>query len=81
MTPPMLRHSFAHAWYHTCRLLEEGQFGELTEDDTREEIARFGGAWEMVRRLLGHTSVEMTKRIYLEPFQAAEVEPPIAPAT
>jgi integrase len=80
-TPRMLRHSFAHKWYHTYQLAEEGQFGELTEDDTREEIARFGDAWEVVRRLLGHSSVEITMRIYLEPFQAAEIDLPIAPAT
>jgi integrase len=79
-TPSMLRHSFAHAWYCIGRKLEERRFSQLTEDDARYFHEQIGDAWELVRRLLGHASVETTMRIYLEPFQACEVESLTAPA-
>jgi hypothetical protein len=76
----MLRHSLAHKWFCIVRNLEERRFGQLTEDETRTDLAQFGGAWEVVRRLLGHASVEATKQIYGEAFQAREVESLMAPA-
>jgi site-specific recombinase XerD len=73
MTPHMLRHSFALAWYCIGRQLYERQMGHLTEDETRDFRTQFGDTWKIVSTLLGHASVETTMHIYLAPFMELQV--------
>lgn len=63
--PHMLRHSFALRWYAASRLAG-GSLG-----DFRDTI---GDVWFLVQTMLGHRSVETTRRIYLEPFVQLDVE-------
>jgi len=72
-TPKMLRHSFA------LRMLIQIQYAfsrsldlSAKERDTLREL--YGDAWALVKDLLGHRSVELTKSIYLEPVRGLSLE-------
>ncbi|MFJ1753312.1 hypothetical protein [Kitasatospora sp. NPDC088134] len=73
-TTHMLRHSFALRWYSVGRLLYDRQVAHLTPDEQRDFRHEFGSTWDLVQLLLGHLDQRTTKEIYLEPFQALEVE-------
>jgi len=73
-TPHMLRHSFALFWFSVGKLAYERRFGHLSEEETRDFREQFGNTWDLVRTLLGHSSIETTRNIYLEPFKDLDVQ-------
>ncbi len=73
-TPHMLRHSCALRWFAIGRLAYEKRFAHLTEEETKDFRQQFGDTWDLVAAYLGHRNPETTKRIYLEPFRALDVE-------
>jgi len=73
-TPHMLRHSCALRWYAVGRLAYERRFGHLDAEEQRDFRVQFGNTWDLVATMLGHRSPETTKRHYLEPFRALDVE-------
>ena len=73
-TPHMLRHSCALRWFAIGRLAYEKRFAHLTEDESRDFRQQFGDTWDLVAAYLGHRNPETTKRFYLEPFRALDVE-------
>ena len=73
-TPHMLRDSCALRWFAVGRLAYERRFAHLTEEETRDFRVQFGDTWDLVGTILGHRSPETTKRHYLEPFRALDVE-------
>ncbi len=73
-TPHMLRDSCALRWYAVGRLAYERRFGHLSEQETKDFRVQFGDTWDLVATILGHRSPETTKRHYLEPFRALDVE-------
>ncbi|MBN3459859.1 hypothetical protein JNN96_38200 [Mycobacterium sp. DSM 3803] len=46
----------------------------MSEDETRDFRQQFGDTWDLVATYLGHRNPETTKRHYLEPFRALDVE-------
>jgi integrase len=73
-TPHMLRHSCALRWYAVGRLAYERRLGHLSEEETKDFRVQFGDTWDLVATILGHRNPETTKRHYLEPFRALDVE-------
>lgn len=73
-TPHMLRHSCALRWYAVGRLAYERRLGHLSEEETKDFRAQFGDTWDLVATVLGHRNPETTRRHYLEPFRALDVE-------
>jgi len=72
--PHMLRHSFALRWYAVGRLIWQQRNVGLETDHALDFRQQFGDAWSLVQTMLGHTSVETTKNIYLEPFLTLDVQ-------
>lgn len=70
----MMRHSFALRWYSVGRLLYDKQVAHLSADETRDFRHELGSTWDLVQLLLGHMDQRTTKEVYLEPFQALELE-------
>ena len=73
-TAHALRHSFALRWYAIGKLVHAKRFGHLDEEETRDFRTQFGDTWHLVATLLGHSNPQMTKKFYLEPFVALDVE-------
>lgn len=73
-TAHALRHSFALRWYSVGKLVHAKRFGHLDEEEARDFRAQFGDTWHLVATLLGHSNPQMTKKHYLEPFRALDVE-------
>ncbi|TFC11095.1 hypothetical protein E3O59_02175 [Cryobacterium sp. MDB2-33-2] len=71
--PHMLRHSFALRWYAVGRIAWEQRKPELTERQTLDFRDQFGDTWSLVQTMLGHSDVNTTKSIYLEPFLGLDV--------
>lgn len=74
VTPHMLRHSCALRWYSIGRLTYERRFAHLSDDEAKDFRQQFGDTWDLVATYLGHRNPETTKRYYLEPFRALDVE-------
>lgn len=73
-TPHMLRHSCALRWYSIGRLTYERRYAHLSDDEAKDFRQQFGDTWDLVATYLGHRNPETTKRHYLEPFRALDVE-------
>lgn len=71
--PHMLRHSFALRMLLTLTHAFDRRMG-LTPEERREYRLLFGDPWVLVQTLLGHTSPETTRNIYLEPVSGLQVE-------
>ena len=71
--PHMLRHSFALRMLLTLTHAFDRRMG-LTAEERREYRLLFGDPWVLVQTLLGHTSPETTRNIYLEPVSGLQVD-------
>lgn len=72
--PHMLRHSFALRWYCIVTFVAWQRTGRLTEQEQRDFRRQFGDVWNTLATLLGHRSSETSRTIYLEPFDALQIE-------
>jgi site-specific recombinase XerD len=72
MTPHMARHSFALHMLVALHHALDRRFG-LTPEERRDLRMLYRSSWEMVQDLLGHRSVETTKRIYLAPVSDLQI--------
>ena len=76
--PHMLRHSFALRWYCIATFVAWRRTDMLTKQEQRDFRNQLGDVWFLMATLLGHRSAEVTRSVYLEPFQALQVEELIA---
>ena len=76
--PHMLRHSFALHWYCIATFVAWQRIRTLSEREQREFRDQLGDVWYLVATLLGHSSPEVTKSVYLEPFNGVQIEELIA---
>lgn len=76
--PHMLRHGFALRWFCIATFVAWQRTGMLTEREQRDFRNQLGDVWFLLATLLGHRSVETTREIYLEPFQALQVDQLVA---
>jgi len=72
--PHMLRHSFALRWYCIATFVAWHRTNVLTTKEQRDFRNQLGDVWYLMATLLGHSSAEVTREVYLEPFKALEVE-------
>ena len=72
--PHMLRHSFALRWFCIAKFVAWQRSDLLTEAERRDFRDQLGDVWFMMATLLGHRSPETTRDVYLEPFQALDIE-------
>jgi len=76
--PHMLRHSFALRWFCIATFVAWRRTDMLTKQEQRDFRNQLGDVWFLLATLLGHRSAEVTRSVYLEPFQALQVEELIA---
>ncbi|CAM5310158.1 hypothetical protein SABIM44S_00154 [Streptomyces abikoensis] len=65
-TPHSARHSFALRMLVILHYLMDQRLG-LTAEERRDYRLLYGDPWRMVQDLLGHSSIETTRQIYLAP--------------
>ncbi|GGW86134.1 hypothetical protein GCM10010320_79820 [Streptomyces caelestis] len=78
-TPHAARHSYALYMLIVLNQLMESRFG-LTRAERRDFALLFGDPWWLVKTLLGHADVEVTKRHYLAPVAHLQLESILAMA-
>ncbi|WP_223166269.1 hypothetical protein [Nonomuraea sp. SYSU D8015] len=78
-TPHSCRHSMALYMLILLNELVESRYG-LTKADRRDFALLFGDPWWLVKTILGHQSVETTKRHYLAPVAHLQLESILATA-
>jgi hypothetical protein len=78
-TPHAARHSMALYMLVLLNQLMETRYG-LTAADHRDFALLFGDPWWLVKTLLGHSDVEVTKRHYLAPVAHLQLESILAAA-
>uniref|UniRef100_UPI003F58C7A1 site-specific integrase n=1 Tax=Mycolicibacterium obuense TaxID=1807 RepID=UPI003F58C7A1 len=76
--PHMLRHSFALRWFCIATFVAWQRTDMLTKQEQRDFRDQLGDVWFLLSTLLGHRSAEVTRGVYLEPFQALQIEELIA---
>ena len=76
--PHMLRHSFALRWFCIATFVAWRRTDMLTREEQRDFRNQLGDVWFLLATLLGHRSGEVTRSVYLEPFQVLQVEELIA---
>lgn len=76
--PHMLRHSFALRWFCIATFVSWQRTDMLTKQEQRDFRNQLGDVWFLLATLLGHRSAEVTRGVYLEPFQALQIEELIA---
>lgn len=72
--PHHLRHSFALRWFSVGSLLWLGRTVGLDPRTARQLRDEMGSEWYLVQTLLGHSHVETTRSIYLEPFRHLDIQ-------
>jgi len=71
-TPHMCRHSFALHMLVALHHAMDNRFG-LTAEQRRDFQQLYGDPWRMVKDLLGHSSEQVTRDIYLAPVSDLQV--------
>lgn len=71
-TPHMCRHSFALHMLVALHHVMDVRFG-LTPEQRRDFQQLYGDPWRMVKDLLGHSSEQVTRDIYLAPVSDLQV--------
>jgi len=68
----MLRHSFALHMLVALQHALDRRFG-LTPEERKHLRQVYGDPWVLVRDLLGHSSEQTTRLVYLEPLNGLQV--------
>jgi hypothetical protein len=72
--PHMARHSFALKWFTILSSVWSQQMEGFTDAEKRDLREQFGDVWFQLATLLGHSSPEVTKDWYLEPFTGLQLD-------
>lgn len=72
--PHMARHSFALKWFTILSAVWNQQVEGFTDSERRDLREQFGDVWFQLATLLGHSSPEVTKDWYLEPFTGLQLD-------
>ncbi len=72
--PHMARHSFALRWFSILSVVWEQRLEGFTEAEKRDLREQFGDVWFQLATLLGHSSPEVTRDWYLEPFTGLQLD-------
>ncbi|MFC9835580.1 integrase [Rhodococcus sp. NPDC127530] len=72
--PHMARHSYALKWFSILSVVWSQQLEGFTDREKRDLREQFGDVWFQLATLLGHSSPEVTKDWYLEPFAGLQVD-------
>jgi integrase len=72
-SPHMLRHSFALQMVISLHYALDRRLG-LTAAERKYYETVYGNVWTLVKDLLGHSSEETTKAVYLEPVRGLQLD-------
>lgn len=72
--PHMARHSFALKWFTILSEVWNQQMQGFTDAEKRDLREQFGDVWFQLATLLGHSSPQVTKDWYLEPFTGLQLD-------